>query len=944
MHTHPRTPHVALAGLLAVALSASILTAAEPQLPAPDETPATVQAPAPEGGRGGAQPAGRGGRGGGRGAVPGTALVGGPQLSDPIYADFEAMFPESDPVLPQSPEDELKEFILQPGYRLELVLADPIIQEPAAIAFDGNGRMFVLEIRGYMKTADADGERDPVGRISLHEDTNNDGIYDKHSVFVDNLVFPRWVTPFGPGTILTMETDQGDVWKYTDTNDDGVADRKELFTTGMGRQGNVEHQPSFLTWTMDNWMYSTYNAARIRWTPGGAVLREPTGTNSAAWGVTQDNDGKQWFQGGASGLPGYFQFPVAYGNFDVPDRLLPDMNIPWGAPVRIADMQNGLNIIRMPDGSLSRTTAGAGNDIVRAHRMPADMQGHYLYGEPVARIVRRIEPVVEEGVTRVRNFYKGNEFIKSTDPLFRPVDIATAPDGTIYIADMYRGIIQEAQWTGEGTYLRARIQQYDLDKVHSLGRIWRLTYEGMPRDRTVPRMHNQTSAQLVAHLGHANGWWRDTAQQLLVLRQDRSIAPALVRMARSRENVLARMHALWTLEGIGALEPALVRELMRDPEPRIQVQAIRASETLYKAGDRSFDENYAILARSTEAAVSIQALLTMKMLNVTALGTVAQAARDTNRARGIQVVAEALLNPPATNETGNLNEAQQVVMDRGRAIYAELCYACHGTDGLGAPRPDGSGTMLAPALAGVPRVTGHEDYLVNVLLKGLNGPIPGTPFNDIMVPMGDQNDRWIADVASYVRNSFGNYASFIEPEDVASLRATTTSRTTPWTFAEVTARVPQPLTNQATWDLAASHNVANARNALATYNTWTANTAQQPGDIWYQIELPNAASLTEIRFTSAAGGGGRGGRGGGRGGAQAEVVPASLPPAPPERQLVVELSADGNQWSPAGTIIGADGQRVLRLEDSVPARFVRIRQVQGAPTLSIGNLRLFQGS
>ena len=119
------------------------------------------------------------------------------------------------------------------------------------------------------------------------------------------------------------------MWKYTDTNDDGVADKKELFTTNFGRAGNVEHQQSQLcSGRMDNWMYSTYNAFRVRWTPNG-VLREPTGSNSAQWGMTQDNDGKMYFQGGASGMPGYFQFPVHYGNFDVAGsvRAEPDDNL-----------------------------------------------------------------------------------------------------------------------------------------------------------------------------------------------------------------------------------------------------------------------------------------------------------------------------------------------------------------------------------------------------------------------------------------------------------------------------------------------------------------------------------------------------------------------------------------------------------------------------------------
>ncbi len=532
------------------------------------------------------QEAGRGGRGG-RGGQ------GGPGATDP--ANVDADFTKQPPVLPVPAAEQQKHFLLQPGYRIAPVLSDPDIKEPGAIAFDGNGRMFVLELRGYMQDADATGELDPVGRISRHEDADNDGVYERHTVFVDKLVFPRFVMPFGPNSVLTMESNADEVWQFTDTNNDGVSDKKELFTSNFGRSGNVEHQQAFLYWGMDNWLYSTVNAFRVRWTPNG-IVREPTAPNGAQWGATQDNDGKMWFQGGASGLPSYFQFPVHYGSFSVPDQFEKDFNIPWGAPVRVADMQPGMRAVRMPDGSLNQVTGSAGNDIYRGDRLPADLVGDLIYGEPIGRIVRRVRPVVTEGLTQLRNAYLWNEFIKSTDPLFRPVDMTTAPDGTLYVTDMYRGIIQQATWSGPGTYLRARIDQYALDKVFGHGRIWRVSYDGMERNRTQPRMLNETPAQLVAHLSHPNGWWRDSAQQLLVLKQDKSVVPALQQIVKSSNNLLARFHALWTLEGLGALDAATARAQMKDANPRMRIQAIRASETLYKAGDRTFDADYRALA------------------------------------------------------------------------------------------------------------------------------------------------------------------------------------------------------------------------------------------------------------------------------------------------------------------------------------------------------------
>ncbi len=633
-----RASSVAIAGALLI-YGGEFPLAVETQATPTAQQPA--QAPQGQPGQAGQQTqnqdAGRGGRGG-RGQ-------GGPGATDPANADAD--FSKQPPVLPLPPAEQQKHFVLQPGYRIAPVLSDPDIKEPGAIAFDGNGRMFVLELRGYMQDADATGELDPVGRISRHEDADNDGIYEKHTVFVDKLVFPRFVMPFGANSVLTMESNADEVWQFTDTNNDGVADKKELFTSNFGRSGNVEHQQAFLYWGMDNWLYSTVNAFRVRWTPNG-VVREPTGPNGAQWGATQDNDGKMWFQGGASGLPSYFQFPIHYGAFTVADQFEKDFNIPWGAPVRVADMQPGMRAVRMPDGSLNQVTGAAGNDIYRGDRLPADLVGDYIYGEPVGRVVRRVRPVVTDGLTQLRNAYLWNEFVKSTDPLFRPVDMTTAPDGTLYIADMYRGIIQQATWSGPGTYLRARINQYALDKVFSHGRIWRLTYEGMERDRTQPRMLNETPAQLIAHFNHPNGWWRDTAQQLLVLKQDKSVVPALQQMVTSQANVLARFHALWTLEGLGALDAATVRAQMKDANPRMRIQAIRASESLYKAGDRSFDADYRAAATDKDTNVAIQAMLTLNYLKAPNVADTVRAAQAANPARGVQEIGNQILKPAAT--------------------------------------------------------------------------------------------------------------------------------------------------------------------------------------------------------------------------------------------------------------------------------------------------------
>jgi mono/diheme cytochrome c family protein len=858
-----------------------------------------------------------------------------------------ADFSPRPPVAPLSPEEQQKRFLLPDGFRIEPVLHDPLVQSPVGVTFDGNGRMYVLEMRSYMQDADGSNSRAPISRISRHEDTDGDGIYDKSTVFADNLVLPRMAFPLQDGVILVLETDNRDLYKFTDTDGDGVSDRKELFYPGYGRVTNMEWQPGGLVWALDNWMYTTYNPFRLRLAPDGTVLREETEVNGGQWGAAQDNDGKTWWvDGGAEIGPVNFQVPIAYGAFNVPDNFEPDFQVPWPAPGGIADMQGGMGRVRMPDGTLNHFTAASGVEIYRGHRMPPDMVGDLFFGEPVGRIVRRAKVVVSEGLTQLRNAYPKSEFVRSTDPLFRPVNVHNAPDGSLIVVDMYTGIIQDAQFVGPESYLRRKVQQYQLDKVHNLGRIWRITHSGTQPDRRQPRMYSESAAQLVTHLGHPNGWWRDTAQKLLVLRQDRSVAPVLGQMARSDANRLARIHALWTLEGFGALDAPLVRELMKSPDPSIRIQAIRASESLYKAADTSFAADYRAMLKDPDPGVVIQTMLTLKLQRVPDYEKLVTATVATATARGVREIGAQILNPanfqgqpPAWSDPGagtlGLPTEQRRVMLRGAGIYKEICAACHAPDGTGAPMAGApAGTRLAPPLGGSPRVTGHRDYTIKVLLHGLTGPLGDAEYpGGVMVPMGSNTDQWIADIASYVRNTFGNRASFVTPGQVSGVRAATSGRKTMWTLPELLASLPQLLGNQSEWKLSASHNADAAINATGGTPgaRWDTGVPQQPG-MWFQIELPQPQMVTEIQI-DVAGQGGRG-RGFGRGGG----------PAAPPVGYTLQLSMDGSTWGDPVARGTGELPTTLMSFSPVQARFIRITQTGTASKTeqwAIGQVRVY---
>ncbi|MGB5553673.1 MAG: c-type cytochrome [Flavobacteriaceae bacterium] len=844
-----------------------------------------------------------------------------PDDVDPEHEDWKgADLEPKQPVLPLYPTEEAKRFILPEGYKIEPILTEPQIEQPGAIAFDGNGRMYVLELRTYMLNADSEGELEPVSRISRWEDVDNDGIYEKGSVFVDGLIFPRFVLPYGKDCILAMESDADIVYKYTDTTGDGKADKKEFFTDKYGRAGNVEHQQAFMYYNMDNWLYSTYNAFRVKETPNG-VVRENTGYNRAQWGVTHDDDGKLWFLGGASGLPSQFQFPVHYGNFVYENDYAEGFEEPWGEPIKIGDLQEGMDRVREDHGGPKRVTGAAGNDIYRGDRLPKELYGQLFYGEPVARIVRQVNPVVTEGLTTLHNAFQDqkSEFLKSTDPLFRPVDMTTAPDGTLYITDMYHGIIQEGNWAQKGTYLRAKIEQYQLDKVIQLGRIWRITHESKERDKTRPRMFEETPAELVKHLLHPNGWWRDTAQKLIVLSQDRSIAPQLEALVKQRKNLLARFHALWSLEGLGMLKPAMVDDLFKDPEPRMRIQAIRASESLYKSGKKSLGNAYLSLVGDPNVDVAIQAMLTANILKVLSLDTKIEAVLKTNKAKGIQTIGAQIVNPPETRKWweipgSDISESQKQLLQQGQIIFNELCVQCHGNDGMGTPV--GDGLVMAPPLAGSVRVSAHPEYSIKTIMYGLEGPIEGKSYTaGIMVGNKEQSDEWIASIASYIRTNLSNEATLVSAQDVAKVRSETNQRRTAYRFDELMHSVPQILVPSDQWKITASHSVptriggtASPRSAF-NFEGWSTGGNQEKG-MWFQIGFPEATSVSELHFNSPP------------------ISRGWRPDAPPPlqtyaREYKLEASVDGVNYTEVVKGKGEHADVFLRFEP-VRAKFLKM--------------------
>ncbi len=825
--------------------------------------------------------------------------------------DAEA-FPPQPPIPALSPEETLKTFKLPAGYHMEVVLAEPDIKEPVVAVFDGNGRMFVAELRTYMQDIDGTGELTNKSRVSLHWSSKGDGKFDRHTVFADNLKLPRMILPLGPGELLINETDTQDIYLYRDTKGTGVADEKKLWYAGGPRGGNLEHQQSGLIWGQDNWLYMAVNSWRLRWQGyDKEPLKESTPGNGGQWGLTQDDWGKPWFvnAGGERG-PLNFQTHICYAALNTKDQFVGDFAAVWPL-VGLADVQGGYGRFRPEDKTLNHFTATCGAEVFRGDRLPADLRGDLLFSEPVGRLIRRTKIEVKDGVTRLSNPYEAqkSEFIRSTDANFRVVNMNTAPDGTLYLVDMYRGIIQEGNWTREGSYLRKAILQYSLDKNIGRGRIWRLVHDGF-KPGPQPHMDAQKSAELVAHLAHPNGWWRDTAQRTLVIRNDKSVVPALQSLARTSPNPLARMHAVWTLDGLGALDASLAREKLTDAHPQVRIAALRASETLWKAGDKSFDADFTALAKGKDIDLAWQALLSAKALNITnSRALLLSSIAATNAPKVFKELGVMLLAPP-TSWGKEFSGADKKLLTQGEAIFKELCFACHGFDGRGMPVEGGKpGTTLAPPLAGSARVAGQREAIIHVLLKGLAGPVNGKTYEALMVPMESNNDEWIASVASYVRNSLGNHAGMISVKDVADLRAVSKVRTQPWTIEELAAALPNaPLTNRKDWKLTASHNAVSLVNAVdgSATTRYDTKTSQVPG-MWVQIELPTETIITGLRLDAAGSGN-------------------DFP-----RGYKVELSSDGQSWGkPVATGEGKSALTEIKFA-AAKTKFIRITQTGSAP-------------
>ncbi len=732
--------------------------------------------------------------------------------------DVDIVDPDSIPDAPvRSPQEAMADFVVEDGFEIQLVAAEPDVVDPVALSFDEDGAMWVVEMRDYMVSPAGDKTDGPAGRIVVLRDTDGDGTYDASSVFMDNLSLPRAVAVYNKGLLvavppllLFVERKGYEAGKIT------VVDS----TYAVG--GNPEHQPNGLLVAMDNWVYSAKSDQRYRF-KNGTWLKETT-EYRGQWGITEDDWGRLFYNNNSQTLLGDDVRPSTVQlnpHHDSADRK------PYG-PSRATNktyprrVTPGVNRAYQPGvldstGRLVNVTSAAGPAVYRGDQFPEAFRGSAFVQETAANLVKRVFLTDVEGKVTGTEPYVGKEFLTATDERFRPVNGYTAPDGSLFLIDMYRGIIQHSTYLTD--YLKRQIEMRGLALPLGLGRIYRVKWSASPLG-PMPRLSQASDEVLVGHLAHPNGWWRDAAQRLLIERRATRMETALSALATGAPDPRTRIHALWTLEGLGRLSPATLEMASKSTHPKVQglvaqlagavggermlkllermAGSSSAEVATYVAASlpafydtqekRAFAAQWALAKRFPESEAVVDVIVgSLEDQEQHFLDVAAAPASGTERLRRASIQAAGMALVKNLDDVRLLPASFDGSYARGEGVYAGYCATCHGQNGEGLP-------ATAPPLLQSQWVLQDEGRLVKLVLDGITGPISvhGTPYAapDMAVEMPGVRDmaftdQQLADVLTYVRNAWGNQSGGISTSLVSSIRRLPRSK--PWTSKTLAA-------------------------------------------------------------------------------------------------------------------------------------------------------------
>ena len=395
------------------------------------------------------------------------------------------------------------------GFELQLAAAEPLIEAPVAMDFDNQGRMWVVEMRGFMPNLSGIGDTVPNGRISILEDLDNDGIADHSKVFIDSLVLPRALALVYGGVLYVAPPD---LWFARINNDKPV--EKVLVDSLYAVGGSPESQPNGLMMGIDNWIYSAGSHFRYQ-LKDGKWIKEPTSFRGQ-FGITQDNYGRLYYNYNSVQIAGDYVLPNTMINNpylkpkEAINKMLSDNQRVY--PLHPTTVNRGYEKgILNKDSLLVAVTASCGPVIYRGGLFPNNYHQNYFVCEPQANLVKRDILTFGSIKTTAKQAWDDKEFIASTDEGFRPVNLCNSPDGAMYVVDMHRGIMEYGAFSTP--YYNNGLTVKKLDTILHQGRILRVKYKDKKLDK-IPDLNKASDAELVALLKRKNGWIRDRAQQL----------------------------------------------------------------------------------------------------------------------------------------------------------------------------------------------------------------------------------------------------------------------------------------------------------------------------------------------------------------------------------------------------------------------------------------------
>ena len=517
-----------------------------------------------------------------------------------------------------SPEEQQQVLLPPAGFRVELVAAEPLIAEPVAIDWDDQGRLYVVEMRGYMRDLEGRDEEEPSGRVVVLEDTDGDGRMDTSQVYLDNLVMPRAIRVLPEGVLVGTP---GDLWLCRDPEETGRCAIRERLGDYAVVGHNPEHQENGLLAGIDGWIYNAQSRRRFRLTPE-KLIEEQT-PDRGQWGIAQDDDGRLYYNHNS----GFLYADAIAGSYPMRQAATraawakPGINVPLadGEEVHGIRVAPGLNRAHLrgtlrPDGRQKGPTGVSGVAIQRGHQFGPEFKGHAFVPESAGNLVTHFE-IRNDGNTIAASHrlypdetFGEREFLVSTDERFRPVDAEIGPDGALYVVDMYRGIVQHREMVSD--YLHQYILDQGLQNSGAMGRIWRIVREDQPLDYAAPPL--ETTADLLEALNHPNGWARDRAQRQLVFRN----TPDSIARLRDLKSfsTLGRTHALWTLSLLGQLDIETFTAALQDKEPSVRLAALRAGEPMLEKNALQVREQIEARQNDPNPRVRLQATLTLGAL------------------------------------------------------------------------------------------------------------------------------------------------------------------------------------------------------------------------------------------------------------------------------------------------------------------------------------------